>query len=204
MARKKLEQHQITLATDSKYSLIVDENNVYKWTDIQKKFLEYYIQTKSLKTSCLMSGYPETEASVFLLSFDAQKEIRRINQAMTQLQFQNKMADLHEIGGYLTSLLQGYSTQCDQLNMQEKMQVVDMLLKIHKLELEAIKEPQTIIAKDLNVDFSKLSIKTLKTLLDNYENQDVDNIINSNLTPEEIANLKAQSKEIIEIVNNLK
>lgn len=202
MPRKKKE-HQITIVTDPERSLIIDANNVYQWTELQKKFLEYYIQTKSLKTSCLMSGYDEKDASVFLLSFDAQKEIRRINTAMTQMQFQNKMATLNEIGGYLTSLLTGCTVQSEQLTTQEKMQVVDMLLKVHKLEIDAIKEPQTIIARDLNVDFSKLSVKTLKTLIDNYDSQDIDVIMNSNLSPEEIANLKAQGREIAEIVNNL-
>lgn len=203
MGRKKAVKNEVVIKDSSNNVFVIDADNLYNWTDIQKKFLEYYIQTKSLKASCAMSGYSELDASVFLLSFDAQKEIRRINTAMTQMQFQQKMATLNDIGGYLTSLLQGYTTQAEQLNVQEKMQVVDMLLKVHKIQLDAIKEPQTIIARDLNVDFSKLSIKTLKTLIDNYNSQDVDMIMNSNLSPEEIANIKSQGKEIAEIINNL-
>lgn len=200
-AEKQVEEHNEIIATDKEYSLVVDPQGEYKWTAKQKKFLEIYIQTKSVKLACTIAQMNEVDASVFLTSYNAQKEIRRINMAMVQHQFQNKMATLDDIGGYLTSLLQGNVLQGEQLSFADKKDVINLLIKVHQTKIDAVKEPQTIITRDLNVDFSKLSVKSLKTLIDNYNSQDIDTIMSSSLSPEEIANLKSQGQEIAEIVN---
>ena len=113
------------------------------------------------------------------------------------------MATLDEIGGYLTSLLEGQTVMAEQLSVQDKLKVTDMLMKVHQMEQDAINNPQTILTRDLNIDLSKLSTKTIKALIDNYKANDIDEIMNGNMSPEEIANLKTQSSELIELIKKL-
>ena len=199
MPKKKKELQSVQQNT--LYSL--DISNEYGWNDQQKLFLCLYIQTGSFKYSCSISKLNEEDATTFLMSYNAQKELRRINMMIANKQFENKMASLNDIGGYLTSLIIGDCFMKDKLETKDKIAVIDLLLKVHKTQIDAIKEPQTIIARDLNVDFKNLSIQSLKTLIDNYKTQESNDIINSSLSPEEIASIKSTGREIAEIVNTL-
>ena len=197
---KLKEEYAIELANNPELALTVDPTNKYSFTDEEKKFIEVYVQMKNVAYATSVSGMDESTAMGFFVDYKTQCEIRRINKAICQLQFQNKMATLDEIGGYLTSLLEGNTVVGETLSIQDKLKVTDMLMKVHQIELDAIEKPQTILTRDLNIDLSKLSTKTIKALIDNYKANDIDEIVNSNMSPEEIANLKTQSSQILELI----
>ena len=200
---KLKEEYALELQNNPELSLSIDPTNKYKFDDTEKKFIEAYIQTKNVGYAISVSEMDESKSMGFLMDYRTQSEIRRINKAICQLQFQTKMVTLDEIGGYLTALLEGNAVLAEQPSMQDKMKIVEMLLKVHQIQQDAIKEPQTLLQRDLNIDLSKLSTKTIKALIDNYKVNDIDEIMNSNMTPEEIANLKTQSKSIIELMKML-
>ena len=124
---------------------------------------------RCIKTPTEKLQIPKIERYTIFMDYKTQCEIRRINKAICQLQFQTKMATLDEIGGYLTSLLEGNTVMAETLTLQDKLKVSELLMKVHQIQQEGINNPQTVLTRDLNIDLSKLSTKTIKALIDNYK-----------------------------------
>lgn len=155
------------LDTNPKYSLLVDPENRYNMTDQQKSFIEYYVNFKSVSTAAQMARLTQQEATQYFVAFSTQQEIRRLNLAMYHRQFANRLLNLDEIGGYLTSLLTGNNVAlADQpKNIGERLQIVKLLIDINKLKIEGLQNPDVIMVQDVDAQIKDLSLATVKSLL---------------------------------------
>ena len=105
-------------------------------------------------------------AKSYFVSFQSQSEIRRINLALYQRQFANRLLSLDEIGGYLTSLITDENVPLgDQLKTIDKLKVIQMLIDLNKTKIESLRNPTTIMAQDLDIEIKNLSIQTIQQLL---------------------------------------
>ena len=208
MGRKKKDidnlimQQQQAVQENPEYSLVVDPLNKYKFTDEEKKFIENFVQLRNVEIAAQLSGLDPTIALSFALSYNAQEEVRRINKAIAHRQFSTKMANLEEIGGYLTSLLTGENLPfAEILTVKDKIDVTKLLVKVNELQIEGIENPATIMGKNIDVDLNNLSVETIKSLLDNLDkNDDIKQIDFTKMNPEEIAKIKTQPKQITELM----
>ena len=181
-------------------------------TETQKTFIRHYVNFKNVNTAAELTGIDQDTAKQFFVAWSSQQEIRRINLALYQRQFANRLITLDEIGGYLTSLLTGeFVPMGEQLKINDKLRVVQMLIDLNKFKSGAIQDPTVIMAKDINLQLKNLSVTTIRQLIDAKasieEKQDVVEIFdeNSALSPEEQAYLTTlptdQLLELIEQTN---
>lgn len=154
------------LDTNPKYSLEVDPENKYHMSEQQKEFIKHYVNFKSVATAAEICGIDMDIAKAYFVSFQSQAEIRRINLALYQRQFANKLLTLDEIGGYLTSLITDENVPlADQLKTIDKLKVISMLIDLNKTKIESLNNPTTIMAQDLDIEIKNLSIQTIQQLL---------------------------------------
>lgn len=204
--------HLQELETNPKYSLDVDPENKYGMSEVQKTFIRHYVNFKNVNTAAELTGIDQEVAKQYFVAWSSQQEIRRINLALYQRQFANRLITLDEIGGYLTSLLTGeFVPMGEQLKINDKLRVVQMLIDLNKFKSGAIQDPTVIMARDINLQLKNLSVTTIRQLIDTKasieEKQDVVEIFdeNSSLSPEEQAYLTTlptdQLLELIEQTN---
>ena len=179
------------LETNPKYSLDVDPLNKYNMPIEQKKFIEQFVQYKSIATAAEFCGISIEDAKEYYLAYSSQVEIRRINLALYHRQFSTRLATLDELGGYLTSLLTDDNVvYADRLKTNDKLRVVQMLIDLNKMKIESFTNPNVIMTKNIDIQLKDLSLSTIKSLLSEttkpktYELPD-----NSMLSPEENAYL---------------
>ena len=196
------------LETNPKYSLEVDPENKYEWTDEEKKFVQLYVDYKSIPTVAEFMNIKVEVARAYYLSYKCQQEIRRINLALYQRQFASRLLNLEEIGGYLTSLLtDSYVPNADQLKPKDKLEVAKMIIDINKLKIDSLHQPEILMVKELDSEIKNLSISTIKRLL--YEDKNMrekNNIIatyEENLLPEESALLSTlPTSELLDLIES--
>lgn len=160
------------LDLNPKYSLDVNPEGKYNMTDTEKKFVKYYIEFKSVLSAGELSGLTEDEAKQTFLKYPVQCEIKRINAAMYQRQFANKLLSLDDIGGYLSSLITNYNVPlAEQIKPSEKVEVAKLLIKLNELKNESINTPGKLIEKDLDEQLQSLSVETIKQLLETNDSK---------------------------------
>ena len=193
------------LDTNPKYSLEVDPENKYHMSEQQKEFIKHYVNFKSVATAAEICGIDMDIAKAYFVSFQSQAEIRRINLALYQRQFANKLLTLDEIGGYLTSLITDENVPlADQLKTIDKLKVISMLIDLNKTKIESLSNPTTIMAQDLDIEIKNLSIQTIQQLLKAEKKQKVIETgeFAEVLSPEENAYLSALStKELLSLID---
>ena len=185
------------------YSLQVDPEDKYKMGDLQKKFIEHYVNFKNVNTAAELTGIDQDTAKQFFIAYSTQQEIRRINLALYQRQFCNRLLSIDEIGGYLTSLLTGENVPiADQARtITDKLRIVTMLIELNKLKSNGMQDPTVIMQKNIDIQIKDLSVQTIRQLIDTQESmadkQKVIEVMNteSNLTPEEEAYLSTLPTE---------
>ena len=190
--------YESTLESDIRYSLLVDPEDKYGMSALQKKFVEYYVEFKNVSTAAELAGIDMDKAKEFFLAFSSQQEIRRINKAMYLRQFSNRLATLDEIGGYLTSLLTDENIPiADRLSTRDKLKVAQMIIDLHTTKRDALLDPTIIMNNEnLDIQIKNLSVKTIKQLLSSSEKKN-EIIGTTNLTPEEEAYLSTLPTEDI-------
>ena len=125
------------LITNPDFSLKVDPENKYNFSDNQKLFIENYVNYKNLMTAANLTGIEFSEAKKYINDYRTQCEIRRINKALYHHQFARKLISLEEIGGYLSSLLTDeFVPIADQLPSTDKLKVVNTVMIIPLFQLE--------------------------------------------------------------------
>lgn len=200
------------LELNPKYSLDVDPEDKYNLTQLQKDFIKYYIDFRNVNTAADLCGIDMDTAKEYFKSFAAQNEIRRINLALYQRQFASKLLDVDQLGGYLSSLLvDAYTPIADRLSTNEKLRVVDMLLKLNEMKKEGLQNPTIIIEKDINEQLKDLSVDALKALISNTSNnidkkvELIDKLDKDNtLTMEDKAYLETLSTtELLQLINDI-
>ena len=165
-ANKLQQAYMEDLDVNPQYSLEVDPENKYHMSDKQKEFIRHYVNFKSIATAAEVAGIDMDVAKSYFVSFQSQSEIRRINLALYQRQFANRLLNLDEIGGYLTSLITDENVPLgDQLKTIDKLKVVQMLIDLNKTKIESLRNPTTIMAQDLDIEIKNLSIQTIQQLL---------------------------------------
>ena len=165
-ANKLQQAYMEDLDINPRYSLEVDPEDKYHMSKKQKEFIRHYVNFKSIATAAEVAGIDMDVAKSYFVSFQSQSEIRRINLALYQRQFANRLLNLDEIGGYLTSLITDENVPLgDQLKTIDKLKVIQMLIDLNKTKIESLRNPTTIMAQDLDIEIKNLSIQTIQQLL---------------------------------------
>ena len=199
--KKLQEEHAKELELNPKYSLDVDPEEKYMMNDDQKKFIRYYVEFKSINSAAELAGISIEEAKKYFVSWASQQEIRRINLALYQRQFSTKLLDLDQIGGYLSSLLTGENVvMADQLKSTEKLRVVELLMRLNEMKMNAMSDPNRLMKIDLSVAIKNLSIDTIQSLI--AQTNKTEPIQNESLSTEEKAYLESlSSTELLKLLD---
>lgn len=208
-----LEAHQLELESNPLYSLEVDPENKYNLSTFHKDFIKYYIEFKNIPLASDLAGIDLELGKSLFVAYSTQEEIKRINKALYQRQFNAKMLTLDQIGGYLTSLITDENVPIsDRLKSNEKLRVIQMIIDLLKFRNEAIDDPSLITNRNIESQVKSLSIETIRKLLylqksdevlkdkkDLIDKIDIDKI----LTDEEIAYLQTlTTEELLQLVNS--
>lgn len=212
--KQKQIEYLDTIKNNPQYSLIVDPENKYNLTLQQKEFIGLYCEFKNIQLAAMMSNLELEEAMTLYSSYPCQQEIRRINLAMYQTQFANKLISLNELGGYLTSLLCDAVPSGDKLSPSDKLKVAQLILDLNKTLKETPNKVKDIIDIPIDTQIKDLSIKSIKALLEANKNKDKikeekEKIIESfenfdNFSQEEISFLNTLStKELLDLLDSM-
>ena len=154
------------LDTDPEYALEIDPTNKYGFHETEKDFIRFYMDFKNVLSAGELAGIDEDTAKELFKRFDVQSEIRRLSVALYQKQFAKKLLSLDQIGGYLSSLLTGENVPLvDQLKTNEKLRVVELLIRLNEINKGAMQDPSIILEKDIDYQLKDLSVGTIKQLL---------------------------------------
>lgn len=197
--------YEAELETNPEYSLQVDPTDKYGLTDIHKKFIEYYVQFKSIMTAAELAGIDAETAKGFFVSYATQQEVRRINRAMIHRQYCTKMINLDEIGGYLTALLQDEVPYADRLKSTDKLRVVSMLLDVKQMKQQQTVNPNIINVQNITTEIKNLSVKTIQQLLAQMKMPDNQSKLEyeDTLTPEEKEYLQTlPTSELLKLIED--
>ena len=170
--KQKQIEYLDTIKNNPQYSLIVDPENKYNLTLQQKEFIGLYCEFKNIQLAAMMSNLELEEAMTLYSSYPCQQEIRRINLAMYQTQFANKLISLNELGGYLTSLLCDAVPSGDKLSPSDKLKVAQLILDLNKTLKETPNEVKDIVDIPIDTQIKDLSIKSIKALLEANKNKE--------------------------------
>lgn len=200
--------HLEELETNPKYSLSVDPEGLYEMTLEQKDFIRYYIDLKNVNAAADLAGIDLDTARMYFKAWSTQQEVRRINMAMYQRQFNNKVLSVDNLAGYLSSLIVDDNVPLHaQLKPMEKVSVAKMLLDLHALKSGAFENPTMIMAKQLDIQIKNLSVTSIRQLLTLQNNPNQAKVIellsNDALTAEEQAYLSTlPTEELLQLLDN--
>ena len=200
------ENYVMEVETNPEFSLDVDPLGKYNLSQAQKDFIKYYIQFKSVATAAELCGIDIDTAKTYFLNYITQQEIRRINRALYHRQFEHKMLDLDDIGGYLSSLITDENVPIgDQLKTKDKLQVANMLIDLIKLKKESFEDPAKLKNIDVASQLKNLSLITIQQLLvqSNKQEKKESIILDNNLSAEEKEYLNSLPTEsLLELLND--
>lgn len=195
---------EIALKEDPKYSLTIDPLHQYNFSELEEDFISYMIQYKNVQfVSTVLLNIPLQDGVEIYKSYNVQNEIKRINLAMYARRFATKMADLDQIGGFLTSgLIDDNVPVADRWGAKEKITASKLLINLNMLKKKAINSPEVVEVIEIQKDLEKLNPNDLKKLIelndeDNLEKEKLIEIINQDgiLSLEEIKNLRMMDLE---------
>lgn len=204
-----------SLETDARYSIEVDPQNRYNFSESQKEFIANYIQFKNVPIAAKLSGIEEELAVSYYNNYSVKAEIRRLNLALYHRAFATKMMGIDEIGGYLTAVLIGENiAEAEKIGTRDKLQVAKMLIDLNKMKQEGMSDPNKIIdAVDIQEDLSNLSVDTIQKLIKSSQKpttetkekgelvDEINEANNEGLTVEEINHLKTlPTSELMKIL----
>lgn len=199
------------LNDDIRYSLTIDPTNKYKFNDIEKLFIENYIQHRNVPLASRLSGLTENEGLELYKKYEIKEEIERINIAIYLRNFGQKMLSLDEIGGWLSAVMTDQVPEVDKVSTKDKLAFAKMLVEIHELKKKSYDNPQLIDGEVIDATLSNLSVKSIKQLIDASNDTSTGDIskdelidkinVDGSLSPTDIAALKSMNKE--ELLNLL-
>lgn len=198
------------LDVNPEFSLEVDPTNKYSMSENQKKFVKNYCEFKSIPMSAELSGISLDEAKSYYVAYSSQQEIRRINRAMYQRQFSNKLLSIDEISSWLSSLITDENVPiADRVKTMDKVRIAQMLIDLQLYKNDMINNPSKLIDANIETEIKELSIKSIKTLLkqkDEIKNKKIESIDATNstqeLSPEEEIFLNTlPTKDVVNLLN---
>lgn len=209
----ELEQSYLQeLENNPAYSLQVNAEGKYDMTNEQIEFVKWFVEYKSIGTAAELAGIDMDTAKAYYLSYASQQEIRRINKAMYHRQFKEKLLSLNDIAGYLSSLITDNNVAiADRLKTSDKLKVIQMLIDLNKLKLEALHNPSVVMVQNIEQQLKSLSVETIKQMLsvkDTSQLQQKHEIIDkldtdSTFTPEEEAYLSTlPTEDLLQLIES--
>ena len=198
---------QEMIKTDPKYSLEIDPLGKYNFSEKELDFIAYMIQYRNVQfVTTVLMNIPLEEGVEIYKSYNVQAEIKRINIAMYARRFATKMADLDQLGGYLTSgLIDENMPIAERWGPKEKLTAAKLLINLNILKKKSLNSPQVVEVVEIQKDLEKLSPNELKQLIEynddeNLEKEKLIEIINEDnlLSMEELKNLRMMTIEELE------
>ena len=199
------------LDENPEFSLEVDPTNKYSMSEEQKRFVKNYCEFKSIPMSAELSGISLDTAKSYFVAYSSQQEIRRINRAMYQKQFSNKLLTIDEISNWLSSLITDENVPiADRVKTMDKVKIAQILIDLQLYKNDAINNPSSLIDTDIETEIKELSVKSIKTLLKQKNTKEdkkievIDAIQSKQaLSPEEEIFLKTlPTKDILTLLNS--
>lgn len=191
---------------NSIYSVEIDPNNHYNFTDEEKAFITAWIDYKNILLVSQATGITTDMCTIYMNRWSIKEEIRRITNAIYMKRFATKLISIEQLEGYLDSLLTDKNVPfADRINGKDKLEVVKLILKVKELKEGMIEKPDQIIDVSLEKEIDKLSVDQIKKILYSrpesiyYKKKDSEQMKSD--TPEEQAldismNRKERKKEI--------
>lgn len=199
------------LDENPEFSLEVDPTNKYSMSEEQKRFVKNYCEFKSIPMSAELSGISLDTAKSYFVAYSSQQEIRRINRAMYQKQFSNKLLTIDEISKWLSSLITDENVPiADRVKTMDKVRIAQILIDLQLYKNDAINNPSSLLDTDIETEIKELSVKSIKTLLKQKNTKEdkkvevIDAIQSKQaLSPEEEIFLKTlPTKDILTLLNS--
>ena len=196
------------LESNPEYSLKVNPEDKYDMSETQVKFVERYVDVKSIALASELCGISADEGKGYYLAYSSQQEIRRINRALYKRQFANRLLSLDEIGGYLTSLLTDENVAtADRLKTVDKLRVAQMLIDLNKMKIDSLNDPSKLMSPSIDLEIKNLSVETIRQLLRQekrkQEKIEVEKIMEEDATIEELAYLQTlPTKDLLNIIED--
>ena len=120
------------LDENPEFSLEVDPTNKYSMSEEQKRVVKNYCEFKSIPMSAELSGISLDTAKSYFVAYSSQQEIRRINRAMYQKQFSNKLLTIDEISNWLSSLITDENVPiADRVKTMDKVKIAQISSKFN-------------------------------------------------------------------------
>lgn len=192
------------LDTNPKYALVVDPEDKYAMSDLQKNFIMHYVNYKNVNTAAELTGIDQDTAKQYFVAYPTQQEIRRLNLALYHRQFANRLLSLDEIGGYLTSLLTGNNVATADLpaTINDRLAIVRLLIDLNKMKIDSMQNPSLIMASDIDVQIKNLSLATVRQLLAQDAKPVEEVELQDNLSMEESAYLSTlPTSELLNLID---
>lgn len=204
---------QELIQTDPKYSLEVNPEGKYDLSEQEVDFIQQMVQYRNVQfVSTVLMNIPLEEGVEMYKRYAVQSEIKRINLAMYARRFATKVADLDQIGGFLTSgLIDDNVPVAERWAPKDKLTASKLLININVLKKKAFNKPEVIDEIEIQKDLDQLSPNDLKKLIEfnddeNLEKEKLIDIINEDglLSVEELKNLRLMTiEELTELVETI-
>lgn len=201
--------HINELETNPLYSLEVDPENKYDFSQETKLFIENYIEFRNFSLASELAKLDFDKAKEIFSDYRVKNEIRRINRALYQRQFAAKMLNLDQLGSYLSSAITDeFVPTANHLSPKEKLKAIELLLEIQDIKTQSINNPTLIINKDINLQLKELSVESIKELLEQSKNKNEKTEIIEDLNKENLLTIEDKAyletlplKDLIDLVN---
>lgn len=189
MVRDAQDELAVALEKDPKYSLDVDPDGKLGLSETQKRFIECYIESRSLPYAAQLAGITEEEAREIYFDPVCKSERTRINRVLNYRRFTRRLLTVDEVGGYLTSMLMDEEVGMgERLTPSDKLKVTRQIVDINRLKLEAYNNPRIFD----NVEFVEADTKDMSP-------EDLKKLIEQ--TKQNSANTQEEKTELINKIN---
>lgn len=198
MNKEFSEQEQLyinSIIKSPEYSLVVDQNNEYNFTEEEKKFILIYIDNEDLKETGKILRLDDKKLNQYYFDLRIQNEIERIKLAKYHRMFAEQMLNIDQLGGYLTSLIvdKGIKKE-NRLSNKEKLQATKLLMELMELKKTQYDSTEIIDVENVENNLKELSAKTIKQLISSYNTPSVKVVSEGN---DETPGVKEEDKESI-------
>ena len=194
MKKKKFNvvEYEDNINSYDQYSLEVDPSNLYNFSELEKNFIELYVEYKNLAVVAKLLNLDEHTTLSTFNKYAVKEEIRRLNRAHYQKIFSQKMLKIDEIGAWLTSIINEDWVD-KNVAIKDKLKASELLINICKFKEESIIDPSSLMKTDIDIlekEIKSLSVKDLKKLIEKTDDNEskkelINKIPSSSLLTEE-------------------
>lgn len=198
----------------NEFSLIVDPNNLYNFTNQEKDFITVYIEYKQIPIVAKILNLTIEDALKLKNQYNVSQEIERLTLIQNRIKFRTQILSIQEIAALLSSYVTDNIPEGEKLNPKDKLTALKMLIDLYGLQIDYFKNPEKSKEQNIEESLKDASVETIKNLLKNIHKTDardtkkeelINNINEDNsLSYEEIEALKSLSyEELLDILKQL-